>query len=134
MIDPDNFKQVLIYLGFTETNNIFTKSFNNQVFLSADFNNNTLIYPEDKGMMINERQTCNFSQKENFVVFECVHRLLNQGYKPEHIELEPRWQLGHGASGGRADILVKDKSNNNVMTFEVKTKSSFGVFRVDVVE
>ena len=34
----------------------------------------------------------------------------------------------------RFDILVKDKSNNNVMTFEVKTKSSFGVFRVDVVE
>ena len=29
----------------------------------------------------------------------------------------------------RFDILVKDKSNNNVMTFEVKTKSSFGVFR-----
>ena len=121
MIDPDNFKQVLIYLGFTETNNIFTKSFNNQVFLSADFNNNTLIYPEDKGMTINERQTCNFSQKENFVVFECVHRLLNQGYKPEHIELEPRWQLGHGASGGRADILVKDNSNNALLIIECKT-------------
>ncbi|HCC65499.1 MAG TPA: type I restriction endonuclease subunit M [Moraxella sp.] len=121
MIDPDNFKQVLIYLGFTETNNIFTKSFNNQVFLTADFNNNTLIYPEDKGMTINERQTCNFSQKENFVVFECVHRLLNQGYKPEHIELEPRWQLGHGASGGRADILVKDNSNNALLIIECKT-------------
>ncbi|MCK6159111.1 N-6 DNA methylase [Moraxella osloensis] len=121
MIDPDNFKQVLIYLGFTEINNIFTKSFNNQVFLTADFNNNTLIYPEDKGMTINERQTCNFSQKENFVVFECVHRLLNQGYKPEHIELEPRWQLGHGASGGRADILVKDNSNNALLIIECKT-------------
>ncbi len=32
----------------------------------------------------------------------------------------------------RFDILVKDKNNNNVMTFEIKTKSSFGVFRVDL--
>lgn len=50
-----------------------------------------------------------------------MHRLLNQGYKPEHIELEPRWQLGHGASGGRADILVKDNSNNALLIIECKT-------------
>jgi len=27
------------------------------------------------------------------------------GYNPNHIELEPKWKVGHGASGGRADIL-----------------------------
>ena len=72
----------------------------------ADFDKKEIIYPEDAGLKINERQTCNFSSNENFVVFECVHRLLEKGYKPEHIELEPKWKLGHGASGGRADILV----------------------------
>lgn len=34
----------------------------------------------------------------------------------------------------RFDILVKDKNSNDVMTFEVRTKSNFGVFRVDVIE
>lgn len=32
------------------------------------------------------------------------------GYNPNHIELEPKWKVGHGASGGRADILIKDKN------------------------
>lgn len=31
------------------------------------------------------------------------------------------------------DILVKDRNNSNVMTFKIATKSSFGVFRVDVI-
>ena len=45
--------------------------------------------------MVNERQTCNFSDDENFVVLECVHLLLQKGYKPQHIEIEKRWTLGH---------------------------------------
>ncbi len=70
---------------------------------------------------MNEKQTCNFSQNENFVVFECVNRLFEKGYKPEHIELEPRWQVGHGASGGRADIMVKDNSEKSLLIIECKT-------------
>jgi len=70
---------------------------------------------------VNERQTCNFKQAENFVVFECVCRLLNQGYSPKHIELEPKWKVGHGASGGRADILIKDNNNKALLIIECKT-------------
>ena len=55
------------------------------------------------------------------MVFECVHRLLEKGYKPEHLELEPRWRVGHGASGGRADILVKDQENKPLLIIECKT-------------
>ncbi|MDN5638260.1 MAG: restriction endonuclease subunit S [Staphylococcus equorum] len=80
-----------------------------------------IIYPEAYGLKVNERQTCNFSSNENFVVFECVHRLLQKGYKPEHIELEPKWKLGHGASGGRADILVKNHHNEPFLIIECKT-------------
>lgn len=72
-------------------------------------------------MVINERQTCNFSQPENFVVFECVHRLLEKGYKPEHIELEPEWKVGRGASGGRADILIKNNFSKPLLIIECKT-------------
>ncbi len=98
---------MLVFLNFQTRGNVFTKHFaESGANLSVDFGTEVLIYPEDKGLVINERQTCNFSASENFVVFECVHRLLEKGYKPEHLELEPKWKVGHGASGGRADILI----------------------------
>lgn len=122
MITKDNFKKVLEYLKFKKKDEIFIKKFTNPDFeLKADFKNSILIYPETIGFTVNERQTCNFKQAENFVVFECVHRLLSQGYHPKHIELEPKWQVGHGASGGRADILVKDNDNKALLIIECKT-------------
>ncbi len=122
MLTQDNLKNLLLHLQFTEEKNqVFIKNFSQNAFLKVDFNTKELIYPEIFGMIINERQTCNFSQNENFVVFECVHRLLEKGYKPEHIELEPKWKLGRGASGGRADILVKNQENNPLLLIECKT-------------
>src|SRR5665647_2049117 len=53
-----------------------------------------------------------------------VHRLLEKGYKPEHIELEPKWKLGHGASGGRADILIKDNSGTPLLIIECKNSGN----------
>ena len=89
--------------------------------LIVDMANQEIQYPESAGMVINERQSCNFSANENFVVFECVHRFLEKGYKPEHIELEPKWRLGRGASGGRADILIKDNADKPILIIECKT-------------
>ncbi len=120
MITKKNFKDVLKTLGFTAEGNIFQKSIG-EAELKVDFDQEKIIYPEDKGLKVNERQTCNFSQDENFVVFECVHRLLEKGYKPEHLELEPRWRVGRGASGGRADILVKDQEDKALLIIECKT-------------
>ena len=120
MITKTNFKDLLKTLGFTEEDNIFQKSIG-EADLKVDFEKKEIIYPEDKGLKVNERQTCNFSQNENFVVFECVHRLLEKGYKPEHLELEPRWRVGRGASGGRADILVRDHEKNPLLIIECKT-------------
>lgn len=127
MIDKNNLKDLLKILGFQEDSTLFGKVFTKHFeqtncFLKADFEKELLIYPEDKGLKVNERHTCNFSSNENFVVFECVHRLLEKGYKPEHLELEPKWKLGHGASGGRADILVKDNSLKSLMIIECKTE------------
>ena len=122
MITKENFKNVLEKLGFTENKNIYIKPFPElDCELKVDFKNELLIYPEDKGFRVNERQTCNFKANENFVVFECVFKLLNQGYNPAHIELEPKWQVGHGASGGRADILVKDNDGKSLLIIECKT-------------
>lgn len=118
MITKDNFKNLLLCLDFSQHNNQFSKQLNN-THLAVDFDKQILVYPDD--LIINEHQTCNFSAAENFVVFECVHRLLEKGYKPEHIELEPKWQVGHGASGGRADILIKDNEGNVLLIIECKT-------------
>ena len=118
MITTNNFKKVLGYIGFEQLKgkdkDIWLKSYPT-CELRIDFQSNLLIYPEDKGFIVNERQTCNFSTSENFVVFECVDRLFSKVYKPEHIELEPKWKLGHGTSGGRADILIKDNSGNALL-------------------
>ncbi|QIJ90180.1 Type I restriction-modification system, DNA-methyltransferase subunit M [Mesoflavibacter sp. HG96] len=122
MITKDNFKKVLDTLGFKKTTNTYTKKFPDLgCALKVDFKNEKLVYPLDKGFTIAGDFTTSFTQKENFVVFECVHRLFEQGYKPEHIELEPKWTVGHGASGGRADIMVKDNSGKSLMIIECKT-------------
>ena len=120
MITTKNFEDLLKALEFEKEGNTYQKSIG-EATLKVDIDKKELIYPEEQGLKVNERQTCNFLQNENFVVFECVYQLLKKGYKPEHLELEPRWQVGHGASGGRADILVRDHENNPLLLIECKT-------------
>ena len=114
-------KKLLNHLEFTEKDSIWVKNYLNGAYLQADFINETLIYPTSQGLKVNGDFTTNFSANENFVVFECVDRLFTKGYKPEHIELEPKWKLGHGASGGRADIFVRDQDNKPLLIIECKT-------------
>lgn len=123
MFKYNDIELILNYLGFTKRGTIFSKSYSNnkEAYLKVDTDKREFIYPEDKGLKINEKQTTNFSAKENIVVFECVDRLFEKGYKPEHIELEPKWKLGHGASGGRADIMIKDFKSKPFLIIECKT-------------
>ena len=104
MITKNNFEEVLETLGFKKSGNIMYKkyrSFNCE--LKVDFAKEKLIYPEEiRGRERND----GFDAPENFVVFECVVRLLDKGYRPEHIELEKEWHLGHDAKSGRADVCV----------------------------
>ena len=122
MITKDNLKKVLSFLEFEKgTVGEYYSKIYSTCSVHVDFDNETLIYPEDKGLVVNDKTTSNFSHNENFVVFECVCRLLDKGYRPEHIELEPRWTLGHDAKGGKADILVKDEDKNPLIIVECKT-------------
>ncbi|NMH88065.1 N-6 DNA methylase [Flavivirga algicola] len=121
MITTKNLKEVLENLGFSSKGDLFTKKFESyDCFLKVDFKRKAIYYPEKKGFKINDKTTCNFSSKENFVVLECVNRLLEQGYNPAHLELEPKWKVGHGASGGKADILVKDNKGKSLLIIECK--------------
>jgi type I restriction enzyme M protein len=120
MITKDNLPAILTALGFNKKGALLQKTVHGAL-LEVNTAKEEINYPEAQGLIINERQTCNFSSNENFVVLECVHRLLEKGYKPAHIELEPKWKVGHGASGGRADILVKDNNDKPLLLIECKT-------------
>jgi type I restriction enzyme M protein len=120
MINKENFKDLLTTLNFSENSEIYSKHFpQGDFYLKVDFKNHKIVYPSQ--LKVGGEFTTNFSSPENFVVFECVHKLLDKGYKPEHIELEPKWKLGHGASGGRADIFVKDQAEKPLLIIECKT-------------
>ncbi|EAH5383225.1 N-6 DNA methylase [Campylobacter jejuni] len=121
MITKDNLKQVLENLGFKNKNENYVKTINNYTLL-IDYKNQSINYPKE--IKIHDKTTSNFSHPESFVVFECVHRLLEKGYKAEHLELEPKWNLGRDKKGGKADILVKDNENNPYLIIECKTTDS----------
>lgn len=127
MITKDNFEKVLIYLGFKKENNkkLYSKKYKNFGYeMKVDFDTASLDYGEK--VVVNDKTTSNFAKDENFVVFECVDRLLDKGYKPEDIELEPRWSLGHGEKSGKADIVVYDKghsANKNDLLFIIECKT-----------
>ena len=121
MITKDNLPDLLITLAFDTHDSTYRKTIGTAT-LEINLTKGEIVYPA--GLTVNQNATCNLSANENFVVLECVHRLLEKGYKPEHIELEPKWKLGHGASGGRADILVKDNDGKPLLIIECKTAAA----------
>jgi len=126
MVNIHNFRILLRHLGFEQdtqaVSDIWRKTLTqDNIDLSVDFTQQAISYPEKNGLKVHQRQTCNFSASENIVVFECVHRLLAKGYKAEHIELEPKWKLGHAGKSGRADILVRDQQGSALLIIECKT-------------
>lgn len=124
MINKSNLKNVLSCLGFSiKSSDIYEKHYHTvDCTITVDFKNEIIIYPTEKGFIVNDTTTCNFSKNENFVVLECVNRLLDKGYRPEHIQLEKKWQVGHDEKGGKADICVSDINNKDVL-FIVECKT-----------
>lgn len=110
MITTDNLYKVLEKLGFVNSGAIYLKHFSNHnCDIQVDFSEKKIIYPSNLDTGANT--TTNFSQPENFVVLECVCRLLEKGYEPQTIFLEKSWTLGHTGKSGRADITVYDKDD-----------------------
>jgi type I restriction enzyme M protein len=71
-------------------------------------------------ILLGDKTTSNFKASENFVVLECVNRLLEKGYSPETIILEKDYPLGH-KNKGKLDILVNDKDQKSFLMIECKT-------------
>ena len=125
MITKTNFQHVLKKLRFIQSDSIFSKHFEqHNCDIQVDFSKEIIIYPPEIDTGANT--TTNFSQNENFVVLECVCRLLEKGYKPCDMELEPLWKLGHSGKSGRADIWVRtidqDGEKKSLLIIECKTQ------------
>lgn len=117
-----DYKKLITILGFTpkeHTVGIFTKKYSqfDGYYIDVNFDSQLIDY---NGIVSDSKTTQNFSQPENFVVLECVDRLLSKGYKPQNIILEKTWSAGHGTSG-RLDICVTRDDGTEYLLIECKT-------------
>lgn len=116
-------KKYITTLGFLPkngTSGIYHKvySYHDNYVISIDFNTEHIEYGDK--IIAGSRTTQNFSQPENFVVLECVDRLLTKGYKPQNIVLEKTWPSGHGTSG-RLDVCINREDGTPYILIECKT-------------
>lgn len=118
----ENIKALLKVLGYKPkngTNNVCEKQYSNcNYVITVDFNNKKIDYGTK--IKMGNATTSNFVKPENFVVLECVNRLLEKGYKPENIELEKIYPSGRGHSGN-LDILIYDNDKKAYLMIECKT-------------
>ena len=122
MIRIDNLRDALKYIGYQKqySPNAEVWSINNRGYtISIDFTNKRINYPVE--LKAYRETTKNFSSPENFVVLECITRLLSLGYTPKQIELEKPMPGGHADTGGYCDILIKDNEGNEFILIECKT-------------
>ena len=118
-----NQNKLIQALGFKPKENtfgIFHKIYSDcdNYAIEIDFEKEIFIFGDR--IKAENKTTQNFSQAENWVVLECINRLLEKGYKPENITLEKTWATGHGTSG-RLDILITRDDGSAYLMIECKT-------------
>ena len=119
MADKINLIKKIGFIPKENTSGIYHKKYSNcdDYSIEIDFEKNKIDY--GKLIKSESKTTQNFSQEENWVVLECVNRLLEKAYQPQNIILEKTYPSGHGTSG-RLDILVTKKAKAYLM-IECKT-------------
>jgi type I restriction enzyme M protein len=118
-----DYRNLFSALGFSPKENvagIFSKTYcrDDNYVIEINLENETIDYGEK--IMSGSKTTQNFSQPENFVVLECVNRLLEKGYRPENIILEKAYPAGRGITK-RLDILVVRDDGTAYLMIECKT-------------
>lgn len=119
-------KKLLLILGYKEIHfGIYNKKYKNNYSINVDFEKEKIFYIDNnfnKNIKLGDETTSNFENSENFVVLECVDRLLEKGYSPDSITLEKKWEMGRKEKG-KLDILVS-KDNVSYLMIECKTWGS----------
>ncbi|TAG31095.1 MAG: restriction endonuclease subunit S [Sphingobacteriia bacterium] len=117
-----NYKNFIQTLGFTpkeNTSGIFNKKYNGYA-IDIDIENSTYNFGGKIKFGDSNKTIQNIVKPEDWVVLECVDRLLEKGYKPQNISLEKSWRTGHNTSG-RLDILVTRDNGSAYLMIECKT-------------
>lgn len=110
--------KVLNFLPKENASDIFTKKYENDYSIEVDFRN--LTFHLGGKIKVQGKTSQNITKPEDWVVLECVDRLLKKGYKPENISLEKVYPAGHGFSG-RLDICVTRDDGSEYLLIECKT-------------
>jgi type I restriction enzyme M protein len=117
MSDKTNVK----ILGFEpkeHASDMYIKKYADNYAIEIDFAKNTLYFGGK--ICIGDKTTHKITKPEDWVVLECVNRLLEKGYKPENIQLEKVYPAGHGFSA-RLDICVTRDDGSEYLLIECKT-------------
>lgn len=113
----NNYSKFFKALGFVNHSaNLWARTFEyfsqDEYTITVDIENQVINYPEP--LVLGDKTTSDFVRDENFVVLECVCRLLEKGYDPATIILEKRYKLGRGASGGKSDITILQRALDSI--------------------
>ncbi len=129
-ISTESIKSLIKLMGYLPedgVDNIFYKKYSqhNDYIIRINFNSSKIEYREkdiqsENGIQWGDLTTSNFENSENFVVLECVDRLLEKGYSPKNLYLEYKFPLGRNEKG-KLDILVFDNDGKAYLMIECKT-------------
>jgi len=114
-------KTHILKLGFLpkeNTSGVFSKMYHDGYCIEIDVEKETFHFGGK--IKIQGKDFQNITKPEDWVVLECVNRLLEKGYKPENISLEKVYPAGHGFSG-RLDICVSREDGSEYLLIECKT-------------
>lgn len=99
------------------SNQTYLKKYHDNTIIEIDFEKETFHFGWK--IKIHDKEIQKITKPEDWVVFECVDRLLVKWYKWEDIILENSWKTWHWTSW-RIDILVK-KDDKSFLMIECKT-------------
>ncbi len=114
-------RKLIDTIGFIPKENssdVFVKKYSDGYAIEVNTEKNTFYFGGK--IKIQDKDSQNFTKPEDWVVLECVNRLLEKGYKPENISLEKVYPAGHGTSG-RLDICVTREDGSEYLLIECKT-------------
>lgn len=115
--------ELITLLGFKpheSEKNIYYKNYpkHSDYIIKVDFEKNKIEYQNP--ITLGDKTTSHFEASENFVVLECVNRLLEKGYNPKYITLEKIWTVGHKEKG-KVDVFVTHPDGKPFLMIECKT-------------
>ena len=116
-------KDLITLLGFKQQGgekDIYYKTYkkHKDYILKVNFEKENIEYGTK--IKLGDLTTSNFENSENFVVLECVDRVLEKGYPPDKLSLEHKWPMGRKEKG-KLDILITDKDDKAYLMIECKT-------------